>query len=160
MTTLTEGQKAPAFKGKDQNGNPVSLSDYKGEKIVLFFYPEDDTPTCTIQACNLRDNFSLLKQNGFTVLGISPDEVKKHKKFEAKYDLPFTLISDPDHTIIDKYGVWGEKQLYGRNYMGLHRTTFLIDGNGIIRKIFLKPKNKQHAEEIIAASPSTSKGGV
>jgi peroxiredoxin Q/BCP len=160
MTTLTEGQKAPAFKGKDQNGNPVSLSDYKGEKIVLFFYPEDDTPTCTIQACNLRDNFSLLKQNGFTVLGISPDEVKKHKKFEAKYDLPFTLISDPDHTIIDKYGVWGEKQLYGRNYMGLHRTTFLIDGKGIIRKIFLKPKNKQHAEEIIAASPSTSKGGV
>ncbi|MEP7145259.1 MAG: thioredoxin-dependent thiol peroxidase [Ferruginibacter sp.] len=151
MTTLTEGQKAPAFKGKDQNGMPVSLSDHKGEKIVLFFYPEDDTPTCTIQACNLRDNFSLLKQHGFTVLGVSPDEVKKHKKFEAKYDLPFTLISDPEHNIIDKYGVWGEKQLYGRNYMGLHRTTFLIDGKGVITKIFLRPKNKQHAEEIIKA---------
>jgi thioredoxin-dependent peroxiredoxin len=151
MTTLTEGQKAPAFKGKDQNGKPVSLSDYKGEKIVLFFYPEDDTPTCTVQACNLRDNFGLLKQHGFTVLGVSPDEVKKHKKFEIKYELPFTLISDPEHSIIDKYGVWGEKQLYGRTYMGLHRTTFLIDAKGVIRKIFLKPRNKQHAEEIIKA---------
>ena len=161
MTILTEGQKAPAFKGKDQNGKPVSLSDYKGEKIVLYFYPQDDTPTCTVQACNLRDNFGLLKKNGFTVLGISPDEVGKHKKFEAKYELPFTLIADPDHSIIDKYGVWGEKQLYGRTYMGLHRTTFLIDEKGIIRKIFLKPKSKQHAEEIInAASPSPSKGGV
>lgn len=150
-THLTEGVKAPAFKGKDQNGNPVSLSGNKGKKIVLFFYPEDDTPTCTIQACNLRDNYSLLKKNGFTVLGVSPDEEKKHKKFEAKYNLPFTLIADADHSIIDKYGVWGEKQLYGRNYMGLHRTTFLIDEKGIIRKIFLRPRNKQHAEEIINA---------
>ena len=151
MTTLSEGQKAPAFKGKDQNGNSVSLADYKGKKIVLYFYPEDDTPTCTVQACNLRDNFGLLQQQGFTILGISPDEVKKHKKFETKYDLPFSLIADPEHTIIDKYGVWGQKQLYGRTYMGLHRTTFLIDAKGIIRKIFLKPKSKQHAEEIINA---------
>ena len=151
MTTLSEGQKAPAFKGKDQNGNTVSLADYKGKKIVLYFYPEDDTPTCTIQACNLRDNFGLLQQQGFTILGISPDEVKKHKKFETKFDLPFSLIADPEHTIIDKYGVWGQKQLYGRTYMGLHRTTFLIDAKGIIRKIFLKPKSKQHAEEIINA---------
>jgi peroxiredoxin Q/BCP len=151
MTQLTEGTKAPLFKGKDQNGNTVSLSDYKGKKVVLYFYPEDDTPTCTIQACNLRDNFGLLKKNGFVVLGISPDEEKKHKKFEAKYNLPFTLIADTGHTIIDKYGVWGEKQLYGRNYMGLHRTTFLIDEKGIIRKIFTRPKNKQHAEEIIEA---------
>ncbi|MBC7889896.1 MAG: thioredoxin-dependent thiol peroxidase [Ferruginibacter sp.] len=151
MTTLTEGRKAPVFKGTDQNGKPVSLSGFKGQKIVLFFYPEDDTPTCTVQACNLRDNFGLLKQHGFTVLGVSPDEVKKHKKFEAKYALPFTLIADPDHSIIDKYGVWGEKQLYGRTYMGLHRTTFLIDEKGIIRKIFLKPKSKLHAEEIIKA---------
>lgn len=151
MTTLTEGKKAPAFKGKDQNGAPVSLADFKGQKIVLYFYPEDDTPTCTVQACNLRDNFGLLKQHGFTVLGISPDEAKKHKKFEAKYQLPFTLIADPAHVIIDKYGVWGEKQLYGRNYLGLHRTTFLIDGKGVIKKIFLKPKSKQHAEEIINA---------
>ncbi len=151
MTHITEGQKAPAFKSKDQDGNPVSLSDHLGKKVVLYFYPEDDTPTCTIQACNLRDNYALLKKQGFVVLGVSPDEEKKHKKFEAKYNLPFTLVSDPGHTIIDKYGVWGEKQLYGRNYMGLHRTTFLIDEKGIVKKIFLKPKNKQHAEEIIKA---------
>ena len=151
MTSVTEGTKAPAFKAKDQNGNTVSLSDFKGQKVVLYFYPEDDTPTCTVQACNLRDNFSVLKKNGFVVLGISPDEEKKHKKFEAKYGLPFILIADPKHTIIDKYGVWGEKQLYGRNYMGLHRTTFLIDEKGIVKKIFLKPKSKQHTEEILNA---------
>ena len=148
MTThLTEGSKAPAFKGKDQNGNTVSLTDYKGKKVVLYFYPADDTPTCTEQACNLRDNFSVLKKNGCIVLGVSPDEIKKHKKF----DLPFTLIADPDHDIIDKYGVWGEKQLFGRKYMGLIRTTFLIDEKGIIKKIFLKPKSKQHAQEIVEA---------
>jgi len=149
MITLKEGDKAPAFSGKDQNGNKVSLSDFKGKKVVVYFYPEDDTPTCTIQACNLRDNYSLLTKNGFVVLGISPDEEKKHKKFEEKYNLPFTLIADPKHTIIDKYGVWDEKQLYGRKYMGILRTTFLLDEKGIIRKIFLRPKNKQHAEEII-----------
>ena len=151
MTHLTEGIKAPAFKGKDQDGKPVSLADFKGKRIVLYFYPEDDTPTCTIQACNLRDNFGLLKKNGFIVLGVSPDEEKKHKKFEDKYDLPFTLIADPTHSIIDKYGVWGEKQLYGRKYVGLQRTTFLIDEKGIIRKIFLKPRSKQHTEEILKA---------
>jgi thioredoxin-dependent peroxiredoxin len=151
MTQLTEGKKAPTFKGKDQNGNPVSLADFKGKKVVLYFYPEDDTPTCTVQACNLRDNFGLLKKNGFIVLGVSPDEEKKHKKFEAKYNLPFTLIADADHKIIDSYGVWGEKQLYGRTYMGLHRTTFLIDEKGIVKKIFSKPKSKQHTEEILNA---------
>jgi len=151
MTHLQEGDKAPAFTGKDQDGKKVSLSDLKGKKVVLYFYPEDDTPTCTVQACNLRDNYALLKKAGFAILGISPDEEKKHKKFEGKYDLPFTLVADPGHTIIDKYGVWGEKLLYGRRYMGLHRTTFLIDEKGIIRKIFLKPKSKQHAEEILKA---------
>lgn len=151
MTHLTEGQKAPAFKEKDQNGKTVSLADFKGKKVVLYFYPEDNTPTCTIQACNLRDNFGLLKAKGFVVLGVSPDEVKKHKKFEEKFDLPFTLIADPEHNIIDKYGVWGEKQMYGRTYMGLHRTTFLIDEKGVIRKIFLKPKSKEHTEEILKA---------
>ena len=149
MTQLKEGDKAPAFTGKDQNGQKISLADYKGKKLVLYFYPEDDTPTCTVQACNLRDNYSLLKKEGFVVVGISPDEEKKHKKFETKYQLPFTLVSDPEHKIIDKYGVWGEKQLYGRKYMGLHRTTFLIDEKGLIRKIFLKPKSKTHAEEIV-----------
>ena len=148
---LSEGQKAPAFSGTDADGNKINLAGLKGKKLVLYFYPEDDTPTCTVQACNLRDNFGLLKKNGLTVLGVSPDEVKKHKKFEAKYGLPFPLLADPKHEIIDKYGVWGEKQLYGRNYMGLHRTTFLIDEKGIIRKIFLKPRSKQHAEEIIVA---------
>jgi peroxiredoxin Q/BCP len=149
MTHLREGEKAPVFTGKNQNGDKVSLSDYKGKKIVLFFYPEDDTPTCTIEACNLRDNYSLLKKNGFEVVGISPDDPSKHKKFELKYGLPYTLVADPDHRIINKYGVWGEKLLYGRRYMGLHRTTFVIDKNGIIRIIFLRPKNKAHAEEII-----------
>lgn len=149
MTQLKEGEKAPAFSGTDQNGRTISLADYQGKKLVLFFYPEDDTPTCTIQACNLRDNYTLLKKEGFEVLGVSPDDEKKHKKFETKYSLPYTLIADPQHTIIDKYGVWGPKQLYGRHYDGLHRTTFVLDEKGIIRKIYLRPRNKQHAEEII-----------
>lgn len=151
MTHLKEGDKAPAFTGKDQNGEKLSLADFKGKKVVLYFYPQDDTPTCTVQACNLRDNYALLKREGFVVLGVSPDEEKKHKKFEAKYDLPFTLVADPEHKIIDKYGVWGEKLLYGRKYMGIHRTTFLLDEKGIIRKVFLKPRSKQHAEEIVKA---------
>ena len=151
MITLKEGDKAPGFTGIDQNGKKVSLSDYKGNKVVVYFYPEDDTPTCTIQACNLRDNYGLLKKNGFNVLGISPDEAAKHKKFEQKFDLPFTLVANPSHTILEKYGVWDEKQMFGNKYMGVHRTTFLIDEKGIIRKIFLRPKNKAHAEEIIAA---------
>jgi peroxiredoxin Q/BCP len=149
MLHLKEGEKAPAFTGNDQNGKPVSIADYKGKKIVLFFYPEDDTPTCTIQACNLRDNYPLLKKNGWIVIGVSPDDEKSHLKFEKKFNLPYTLLADPEHKIIDKYGVWGEKHLYGRDYMGIHRTTFLIDEKGVIRKIFLRPKNKQHAEEII-----------
>lgn len=147
-THLTAGEKAPAFTGIDQEGKKVSLSDWKGHKLVLYFYPEDDTPTCTIQACNLRDNYALLKKHGFTVIGVSPDDPQKHQRFREKFSLPFTLLADPAHKIIDKYGVWGEKNLYGRNYMGLHRTTFVIDEKGIIRKIFLRPKNKAHAEEI------------
>ena len=157
MPPLTQGSKAPAFKAKDQNGNIVSLADFKGRKLILYFYPKDDTPTCTIQACNLRDNFGLLKNNGFMVVGVSPDEPKKHKKFEDKYELPFTLLADASHNIIDKYGVWGEKQLYGRKYFGLHRTTFVIDEKGIIRKIFLKPRSKEHAEEILKAWIALSK---
>ena len=149
-THLKEGQKAPAFTGTDQDGKKVSLADLKGQKLALYFYPEDDTPTCTVQACNLRDNYALLKKHGFKVIGVSPDAEEKHRKFREKFSLPFTLLADPEHKIIDKYGVWGEKNLYGRNYMGLHRTTFVIDEKGIIRKIFVRPKNKAHAEEIIA----------
>ena len=148
-THLKEGQKAPAFTGIDQDGNKISLTDFKGHRVILFFYPEDDTPTCTLQACNLRDNHSLLTKNGFKIIGVSPDDVKSHQKFKQKFSLPFTLIADPQHNIIDAYGVWGKKNLYGREYMGLHRTTFVIDENGTISKIFLKPRNKAHAEEII-----------
>ena len=149
MTNLLEGEKAPDFTGKDQRSKSVSLSDFRGKPVILFFYPEDDTPTCTIEACNLRDNYALLKRKGFVVLGLSPDDIKSHQKFEKKFGLPYTLISDPEHNIIDQYGVWGEKELFGRKYMGLIRTTFLIDGKGIIRKIFYRPKNKEHAEEIL-----------
>lgn len=148
---LKEGDKAPAFSGKDQDGNTISLTAFKGQKLVLFFYPEDDTPTCTIQACNLRDNYSLLKKEGFEVIGVSPDEVKSHKKFEAKFGLPFRLVADPSHKILEKYGVWGPKQMFGHKYMGVLRTTFVIDEKGVIRKIFARPKNKAHAEEIVKA---------
>lgn len=149
MITLKEGDKAPAFTGIDQNGKKISLADYKGKKLVLYFYPEDDTPTCTIQACNLRDNYGLLKKNRFEIIGVSPDDMKKHKKFENKFDLPFTLIADTSHTILNKYGVWDHKKLFGHEYMGVVRTTFVIDEKGCIQKIFTRPKNKAHAEEII-----------
>ncbi len=148
-THLVAGKKAPDFTGTGQDGNILSLSNFKGGKVILFFYPEDDTPTCTIQACNLRDNYTALQKEGFTVIGVSPNDEKSHQKFKTKFDLPFTLIADPQHKIIKKYGVWGEKNLYGRKYFGLHRTTFVIDEKGIIKKIFLRPNNKAHAAEIL-----------
>jgi len=148
-THLTAGMKAPSFSGKDQNGNKVSLADFKGQKVVLYFYPEDDTPACTTQSCNLRDNYAGLQKAGYAVIGISPNDVASHQKFAGKYSLPFPLIADTDHVIINKYGVWGEKNLYGRKYMGLHRTTFIIDEKGVIEKIFLRPRTKIHAEEIL-----------
>ncbi len=151
MITIEKGNKAPAFKGVDQDGNKIALSDFKGKKLALYFYPQDATPTCTVQACNLRDNFASLQKEGITIIGVSPDDAASHKKFEAKQQLPFRLIADTAHSIIDAYGVWGEKQLYGRKYMGLHRTTFLIDEKGKIKHIITKPKSKDHAAEIIAA---------
>jgi peroxiredoxin Q/BCP len=147
--TLTEGKKAPAIKLKDQNGKTVSLSDFAGKKVVIYFYPKDMTSTCTVQACNLRDGFSELKKQGMVVLGISPDDVDSHKKFEEKNKLPFTLLADPTHGVLEKYGVWGEKSMYGRKYMGVIRTTFLIDEKGIIRKIIEKPKSSDHTKEIL-----------
>lgn len=151
--TLKEGDKAPVFSGVDQNGRKVSLADFKGKRLILYFYPQDDTPGCTAEACNLRDHFSLLKKAGFAILGVSPDGVEKHKKFETKYELPFPLLADTDHKVLVKYGVWGKKQMYGKTYMGVLRTTFVIDAKGVIQKIFLKPKTKEHAEEILEACP-------
>jgi peroxiredoxin Q/BCP len=151
MTPLNEGDSAPAFTAKDQNGKSVSLSDYLGKKIVLYFYPKDDTPGCTAQACNLRDNYGLLKRKGFVVLGVSVDTEKSHKKFEAKFDLPFTLVADPDHTIVNAYGVWGEKKMFGKPYMGIYRETFLIDERGIIKAIIRKPDTDNHTEEVLKA---------
>ena len=122
-----------------------------GQKLVLYFYPQDNTPTCTEQACNLRDNYALLKKKGYVIVGVSPDDAAKHKKFETKFNLPFPLIADTDKKIITKYGLWAEKQMYGRKYMGVLRTTFVIDEKGYIRKIIQKPKVKQHAAEILEA---------
>lgn len=147
---LAPGQKAPSFKGKNQVGASVSLKDYLGKKLAIFFYPEDDTPTCTEQACNLRDNYALLKKEGIEVVGISPDDVNSHERFIGKFELPYTLVADPQKKIIEAYGVWGEKNMYGRKYMGLIRTTFLVDEKGVIKHVFKKPRVRQHAEEIIA----------
>lgn len=151
MVTLKEGDKAPAFTGKDQDGRKISLKDYKGKKLILFFYPQAGTPTCTIESCNLRDNFSLLKKKGFEILGVSPDEENKQKKFQQKNRLPFSLLADHDNKVTELYGVRAMKKLFGHEYLGILRTTFIIDEKGIIRKIFHKVKSKEHAEEILYA---------
>lgn len=151
MITLREGDKAPAFTGLDQDGKKISLAGFKGRKLVLYFYSEAGTPTCTLESCNLRDHYEVLKKNGLEVLGVSPDDQKTQKKFEQKYKLPFRLLADPENAITRAYGVRDRKKLFGREYMGILRTTFIIDEKGRILKIFLKPKNKMHAEEILAA---------
>lgn len=151
MIALKPGDKAPNFSAIDQHGTKRSLAEFRGKKLVLYFYPEDDTPTCTVQACNLRDHHGLLTKQGFVVLGISPDSEKSHLKFEKKFDLPFTLLADPERRIIEAYGVWGEKLLFGRRYMGVRRTTFIIDEKGVIRLILDKPHSKNHAQELLAA---------
>lgn len=148
---VEEGKKAPDFTAKDQNGNKVKLSDHKGTRVVLYFYPKDDTPGCTKQACSLRDGFAELKKKKITVLGVSIDDEKSHQKFIAKYDLPFDLIADTDKKIVEKYGVWGEKSMYGKKYMGTLRKTFLIGEDGKIVKIFDKVKVGEHADEVLAA---------
>jgi peroxiredoxin Q/BCP len=148
---LKEGNRAPAFSTTDGEGHKVSLKDYRGERVVLYFYPKDDTPGCTKEACSFRDSFSDFKKNGIKVLGISPDSEASHKKFASKYKLPFTLLTDPEHKIADSYGVYGEKKFMGRNYMGVLRTTFLIDEQGKIKKIFAKVKPDEHAQEVLDA---------
>jgi len=147
--SLSVGDKAPAFSGKDQDGKTVKLSDYKGKKVVLYFYPKDNTEGCTKQACNLRDNYKALQKAGYEVLGISSDDEKSHTKFIAKYNLPFTLIADTDKKIHDAYGTWGEKSMYGKTYMGTYRTTFIIDEKGKIEEIIEKVKTAEHAAQIL-----------
>jgi thioredoxin-dependent peroxiredoxin len=147
--SLTVGDKAPLFKGNNQDGKLVSLSDFKGKKVVLYFYPKDNTPGCTAQACNLKDNIGSLKKAGYVILGISSDSEKSHLKFKEKFELPFDLIADPEKIIHEQYGVWVEKSMYGRTYMGTARTTFIIDEKGIISKIIDKVKTKEHTSQII-----------
>jgi thioredoxin-dependent peroxiredoxin len=149
MITLKEGDKAPAFKVKDQDGKPISLSDYKGKKVILYFYPEDDTPVCTVEACNFRDNFSLLKKKGYEIIGVSPNSPESHRKFISKYQLPFTLLADEEKKVINAYGVWGLKKLYGREYMGIQRATFVIDEKGIIEKIIPRVLSKKSTEQVL-----------
>jgi peroxiredoxin Q/BCP len=145
---LKEGMKAPGFEGIDQNGNVVNLSDFEGKKVLLYFYPKDDTPGCTAEACNLRDNRDLFLKKGFEVVGISPDNEKSHKRFAGKYSLPFPLIADPTLKIVNDYGVWGEKKMYGRSYLGVIRTTFIINEKGFIEKIISKVDTKEHTRQI------------
>ena len=149
MTHLKEGDQAPHFEGIDQDGNPVAMDDFKGQKIALYFYPKDNTPGCTKQACNLRDNYSTLQDENYAVVGVSADSTKSHKKFEQKYDLPFPLIADTEKKIIHDYGVWGEKKFMGRKYDGIHRITFLISEDRKIEKVIDRVKTKDHTAQIL-----------
>ena len=149
MSTLKEGQKAPDFIGNDQNGNTISLSDFTGKTLILYFYPQDNTPTCTKEACNFRDNYQSLVDKGLSVIGVSFDTEKSHKKFIDKFQLPFPLIADPEKKIIEAYGVWGEKKLYGKVYMGTLRTTFIIDENGLIKHIIQKVDSNNASAQVL-----------
>jgi peroxiredoxin Q/BCP len=148
MVRLKEGSKAPHFEGIDQNGKEVRLSDFTGEKVVLYFYPKDNTPGCTAEACNLRDNYDSFLKRGFAVIGVSPDNEKSHKNFAGKFLLPFPLIADTSKKILNDYGVWGEKKMYGKSYFGVIRTTFIIDEKGVIEKIITKVDTVGHTEQI------------
>lgn len=149
MTRLKEGDKAPDFRGVIENGSEVSLSDYIGKKLVLYFYPKDNTPGCTAQACNLTENQSNLKDAGFEILGVSADSAKKHQNFISKYDLGFSLIADEEKEVINSYQVWGPKKFMGKEYDGIHRTTFVINEQGDIERVFIKVKTKEHANQIL-----------
>jgi len=149
MSKLKIGDKAPLINAVDQNGNKITLDQYKGKKVVLYFYPKDMTSGCTAQACNLSDNYSHLNKNGYDVIGVSCDSIKRHQKFIEKYDLPFNLISDEDKKVVNDYGVWQLKKFMGREYMGIVRTTFLIDENGVVEDIIFKVNTKDHTSQII-----------
>ncbi len=150
MTHLVKGKQAPDFELKDEKGNPHKLSDYQGQPVVLYFYPKDDTPGCTTEACNFRDDYSDYEKAGVVILGVSADDERSHQKFIEKYDLPFTLLSDTDKEVVNLYGVWGTKKMYGKEYQGIFRTTFIIDKNGNIAKIFEKVKPASHSEEVLS----------
>ena len=152
MALLSAGDKAPPFQAADQDGEKVSLSDFKGRKVVLYFYPKDDTPGCTKEACSFRDAWSRLRRKKIAVLGVSADDERSHRKFAEKYDLPFRLLADTDKSILKAYGAWGEKSLYGRKYMGILRTTYLIDEKGRIARVWPRVKPEGHADEILAAA--------
>ncbi len=149
MITLDTGDQAPDFRGKDDQGNDIQLSDFKGKKLILFFYPKDNTPGCTAEACNLEENFDYWSEQGFHILGVSPDSVESHKKFKEKFGFRYTLISDPDKEIMKKYGTYGTKMMYGKEVTGVLRTTFIIDESGTIVHIFKKVDTKNHSEQII-----------
>jgi thioredoxin-dependent peroxiredoxin len=151
MSNIKQGDKAPEFKGVNQNGDAVSLSSYAGKKLVLYFYPKDDTPGCTAEACNLRDNYNQLLSEGYAILGVSPDNEKKHQKFIDKYNLPFDLLADTEKETCEMFGVWVQKSMYGREYMGVARTTFIIDENGIVEEVISKVKTKEHTAQILKA---------
>lgn len=149
MTTLKAGDKAPDFKAEDQDGNEIKLSDYKGKKLVLFFYPKASTPGCTAEACNLNENFDRLKKEGYEILGVSADSKKRQQNFRNKYDFQYPLLADEDKEVINAYGVWGPKKFMGKEYDGIHRTTFLIDKNGKIEEVISKVKTKEHTDQIL-----------
>ena len=149
MTTLQKGDKAPNFKGIDQDGKTHTLTDYEGKKLVVFFYPKADTPGCTTEACDLRDNFERFKANNYELLGVSADSAKKQAKFKEKFQLPFPLLADEDKSVIEAFGVWGPKKFMGREFDGIHRTTFVIDEKGIIEEVIEKVKTKEHAAQIL-----------
>lgn len=149
MKMLTEGAKVPDFSAKDQDGNTIKLSDYKGKKLVVFFYPRANTPGCTAEACNLRDHYQELKDAGYELLGVSADSQKKQANFKNKYDFPFPLLADEEHTVINAFGVWGPKKFMGREFDGIHRTTFIIDEEGTVERVIQKVKTKDHAAQIL-----------
>lgn len=149
MNTLEAGDKVPDFTVNDQDGNPVSLSDYKGKKLVVFFYPKASTPGCTAEACNLRDNYSALKDKGYELLGVSADSEKRQSNFKQKYELPFPLLADTEHKVINAFGVWGEKKFMGKVYDGIHRMTFKVDENGVVEEVIKKVKTKEHADQLL-----------